>query len=243
MTNGALAVKDELENVLSIYQQSKNDKNVDNKPNLILGSTTHGVYIEGGRVIQAGEGNTFVEISSSDHKSDDIGDHLIQIHNLIHLWNRAGLNVRGLNKEQMFALQWKKLATNCAINPLTALLQCYNGELLNKNTITLTNTPNITHDTQDIMNDIIKEVSEVAILSSPYDKNEDLTYDALTKFVHDVIKRTARNKSSMLQDILHNRQPTEIQYLNGFVSRVGQDQFNLPMTLNTSICSEVESLY
>ena len=241
MTNGALAVKDELENVLSIYQHNENDKNMDYQPNLILASTTHGVYIEGGRVIQAGEGQTFIEVSSSNHKDDD--DQLLQIQNLIHLWNQAGLNVQGLNKEQMFALQWKKLATNCAINPLTALLQCYNGKLLEKNTINLMNTQKLTHETQDIMDDIIKEVSKVAMLSSPYEKNEDLTYDALTKFVHDVIKRTAKNKSSMLQDILHKRQPTEIQYLNGFVSRIGRDHFNLPMTVNTSIYSEVESLY
>ncbi len=52
-------------------------------------------------------------------------------------------------------------------------------------------------------------------------KNIQLTYDDPTAHTKEVCKATAKNKSSMLQDILHKKR-TEIDMINGAVVKEAQ---------------------
>ncbi|GIL72600.1 hypothetical protein Vretifemale_2942 [Volvox reticuliferus] len=112
-----------------------------------------------------------------------------------------------------------KLAANCAINPLTVLLGCCNG--------TLTELPH----TRGIMLDICREL--IAIFGpTPFSPlgstsggrelvplNHPTTPEkALYDWVLAVAVATAKNRSSMLQDIVAGR-PTELDYLSGWVLR------------------------
>ncbi len=91
---------------------------------------------------------------------------------------------------------WRKLAVNCAINPLTALLDCPNGEL---------------RQHPDRVALICREVAAVIEREGYHTAESDLRY-----YVDQVIESTAENISSMLQDIRAMRH-TEIDYITGYL--------------------------
>jgi 2-dehydropantoate 2-reductase len=93
---------------------------------------------------------------------------------------------------------WQKLAINCAINPLTAIHACENGAL---------SAPPY----QEIIKQLLTELIPVAKT-----QGVKLAFDDLLTKVNQVITLTAKNHSSMYQDITHQR-PTEIAQINGFV--------------------------
>jgi len=158
-----------------------------------------------------------------------------------------------MSSEQMYIMNWKKLAANCAINPLTALRNCTNGKLLSsrierpryEDTI-----GNVTIDYQHplFMYKIIREVSDVALAEIEANNcmsdeaRKSLSYMALADFVENIVRQTSRNKSSMLQDVIANRYPTEIMYLNGYVSRIGREIHGLDVQTNDSVTKMVENL-
>ena len=91
---------------------------------------------------------------------------------------------------------WLKLAINCAINPLTALHRCRNGELTG-----LALAPQLAGLCEEIM-----QISAAAGFGA--------TTADLPEQVAAVIRATADNRSSMLQDVLARR-GTEIDYITG----------------------------
>ncbi|HET8709844.1 MAG TPA: 2-dehydropantoate 2-reductase [Spongiibacteraceae bacterium] len=94
---------------------------------------------------------------------------------------------------------WLKLAVNSVINPLSALRRCRNGELLHIDNIEVT------------VNELCNELAQVAQA-----EKIDLNADAMQIEVFRVMRATAQNKSSMLQDIEAAR-TTEIDFINGFI--------------------------
>ncbi|ABZ77747.1 2-dehydropantoate 2-reductase [Shewanella halifaxensis HAW-EB4] len=95
-------------------------------------------------------------------------------------------------------LLWQKLAINAAINPLTAIHNCPNGELANL-------------EYRDTIHKAVRELVEVATADGL-----KLELALLIERVYQVIGLTAQNFSSMHQDVYHQRQ-TEIDAINGFV--------------------------
>ena len=107
-----------------------------------------------------------------------------------------------------------KLALNCVINPLTAVFDCTNGELLNHFSVTR------------IMRLLIAEVSLV-LRSLPELEgvpNKNIRYhpERLESVAVAVAERTSNNVSSMLHDVRHNAK-TEIDYINGYIVRRGEE--------------------
>ena len=120
------------------------------------------------------------------------------------------------------AALWQKLAINCAINPLTALHRCPNGELA---------TPALAEQVRALCKEI------ATILSA-------LSYKALADHleaaVFDVIRGTAANRSSMLQDLEAGRR-TEVDYITGhLVSQAAVLGLKLPH--NEALLAEVRAL-
>ncbi len=100
--------------------------------------------------------------------------------------------------------QWLKLAANCVVNPLTALHRCRNGELLALPGIDAT------------VRALCDELATVAAADgTPLDSAE------LQRNVFAVIRTTAANRSSMLQDVEAGR-ATEIDCINGYIVRRGE---------------------
>lgn len=106
---------------------------------------------------------------------------------------------------------WRKLAINCAINPLTAVYQCKNGELINN------------PDYLATMAAICKEVELVA-----ESEGIELFDGPLIEQACHVAELTAENYSSMMQDIQHQR-ITEISHITGYLcERAKQNQLHTP---------------
>jgi len=256
MTNGSMGV------VLNIHKLLK-EHGLQDQVDIILASTTNGVHRgdehdydfrtmnqkmnnRSFNVHHAGLGQTFIE------DTNEISTTLSTI------WNKAGLGTHLISSEEMIVLNWKKLAANCAINPLTALRKCQNGDLLKapssivgasySNDLKQRHSQRLHYNEPMIFYKLVREVSDVALAESQkyslHDRSlfqEQFKYESLVSFVEGVVRDTSKNKSSMLQDILQNRYPTEIDYLNGYVSRLGLEH-GLNVKANHYICNEIENL-
>ena len=103
------------------------------------------------------------------------------------------------------SLIWGKLIINAAINPLTALLRVPNGELLS-------------HPwARKAMSALAREAAEVAAA-----ENVNLPFNDPINAVEEVARKTARNLSSMFQDVRRGA-PTEIDAICGAVARRGEE--------------------
>lgn len=90
---------------------------------------------------------------------------------------------------------WRKLAINCAINPLTVIHHCNNGALT-------------AH--AEVINAVCAELQLLLNAAQlPYAAQQ------LQQQIWQVIEKTATNSSSMRQDVLNQRR-TEISYITGF---------------------------
>jgi 2-dehydropantoate 2-reductase len=218
LCNGLLSVREELMSHLWKWDPQ-------HLVQLVLATTTHGAYREPSQtLVFAGYGQTFVEESA-----EDIGN----------LWNEVGLNCQSLSPHEMNSLLWKKLATNCVINPLSAIYQCTNGELLLEPSFPMLQT--------GMLNEIVQVVqAEQSKKEVTNDKIENVVpemkmmVEDLRGFVNQVIWETKANKSSMYQDIIQG-QRTEIDHLNGYVLRKGRD-WNIECPINEEILQRVMEL-
>lgn len=104
--------------------------------------------------------------------------------------------------DDIHALVWRKLAVNCAINPLSALRGVPNGALLER------------PEDREILEGAAREVQAVARARGV---RADGDY---AEAVLEAARLTSGNRSSMLQD-MDRKAPTEIDALNGAVLREG----------------------
>lgn len=96
---------------------------------------------------------------------------------------------------------WRKLAINCAINPLTVIHNCLNGALKNH--------PEHINVLCDELQLLLRSAGQASAA------------EALHDVVWSVIAKTAANSSSMRQDVLHQRR-TEISYMTAFACQQSQ---------------------
>lgn len=106
-------------------------------------------------------------------------------------------------EQELSEKRWLKFIINCVINPLTAIHQCVNGELLNGKW-------------QPQLYNLVNEAVAVA-----NNQGVTLTSDNCYQEVLRVAQETALNHSSMLQDIKQQRR-TEIQQLTGYLIKTGK---------------------
>ncbi len=117
---------------------------------------------------------------------------------------------------------WTKLAVNCAVNPLTALLRVSNGALLSNPEALVT------------LESAAREVGTVAAA-----RGIRLEGDPAA-LAMEVVHETARNRSSMLQDVERGA-ATEIEALNGAVVREAE-RLGVPVPVNRRLLEEVRRL-
>jgi 2-dehydropantoate 2-reductase len=153
---------------------------------VLIGSTTDGAYLRAPfEVVHAGHGETAIgRFDSTAATLPDCGPHF-------------GLQLR--QDPAIKTTLWRKLAINCAINPLTALYGCRNGELATVAAYSRA------------LDALCEEFEAVARARGIPLFDGPLRDQALL-----VARTTANNYSSMLQDIRHQR-PTEIEQITGFL--------------------------
>jgi 2-dehydropantoate 2-reductase len=106
--------------------------------------------------------------------------------------------------EEARSLIWGKLVINSAINPLTALLRVPNGVLLER------------PQAREMMRQLALETAQVARA-----EKIELSFPDPAAAAEDVARRTATNRSSMLQDVQRGA-PTEIDAICGAVVQIAQ---------------------
>jgi 2-dehydropantoate 2-reductase len=116
---------------------------------------------------------------------------------------------------------WQKLVINCCINPLTVMYGCKNGELAENS------------EAQEQIMAIIAECKQVADAVG-----KQVYLENIEQKIADVVEKTAMNTSSMLQDILHKR-ATEIDYINGYISQLGQ-QHQIATPVNNRLIEQIK---
>jgi 2-dehydropantoate 2-reductase len=167
-------------------------------PSALPGSTAEGVTLLGpGRVRAGGSGPTHVAAPAW----------------IVDLLKSAGFESYNCDLSEARNLIWGKLAVNCGINALTALLRVPNGELLRRPAA------------ESLMTSAVLECAAVA-----KELKIDLPFADAAAKVREVAERTAANMSSMLQDVLRGA-PTECDAINGAVAREGE-KLSVPTPVN-----------
>jgi 2-dehydropantoate 2-reductase len=133
---------------------------------------------------------------------------------LIDLIKRSGFEVH--TTDDLDSVVWGKLVVNAAINPLTALLGVPNGELLEYSAA------------RELMGAAAEEAAAVASA-----RGVQLPYDDARGIAEDVARRTAANRSSMLQDVTRGA-PTEIDAISGAIAQEG-DRLGVPVGVNWTL--------
>lgn len=168
------------------------------------GVTTQGVtFVKPGEVYHAGAGETL--IGPFEGASPEDADEVVAAFNESGLPSHLSENIR--------SELWLKAIVNACINPLTALLRVPNGYVLE------------TASTREVVRAIIEEGVHVASRLGP-NLDEGLVYDRVAS----VVRGTATNRSSMLQDLERGRR-TEIEAINGAIARLG-DEVDRPAPTN-----------
>lgn len=162
--------------------------------NVIAGTTAHGATMLGpGKMRHAGSGKTIIgELS---------GKQTDRIEKISEVLNKAGLETE--ISDNVIGLVWDKLLVNVGINALTGITKLQNGELLKH--------PEI----EELLEEAVSEAQAVAAA-----KGIALSYDDPVAHTKAVCAATAANRSSMLQDVLNQKQ-TEIDMINGAIVREG----------------------
>ncbi len=161
----------------------------------IVASSTEGAFRQADfQVVFAGHGHTWLGDPLNVQPPAWLAD--LQRAGIAHDWSL-----------DILSRLWRKLALNCAINPLTVLHDCRNGELRE-------------HPAQVAR--LCHELTELLQRCGHDAAAEDLHND-----VQRVIQATAANYSSMHQDVSQGRR-TEIAYLLGYACDAAQRQ-QLPL--------------
>lgn len=185
---------------------------------VIGGVTSLGAnVIDWGRIVHAGRGDTI--IGRRDKKI------LGPIRDVAKALNKAGFQTK-ISKD-IDSIIWSKLIINVGINALTAITRLNNGRLLEFD------------GTRNIMKRAVSEAVKIAKRM-----RVKLTYDDPIQKVELVCKATAKNVSSMLQDVLRKKK-TEIDFINGAIVRQGAN-YNIPTPTNeilTNLIKTIETSY
>jgi 2-dehydropantoate 2-reductase len=181
---------------------------------VVVGSTTEGSLLKRpGFVAHTGKGMTLLgELDGSKSQ---------RCLEIVEVFRRAGFNTFiTLNSR---GVVWAKTIVNSAINPISALTGLSNGELATIEGI------------RRMMLEVIREGIQVSkamgISLEPRDPAREL---------FQILRATARNRSSMLQDILKGRR-TEVRELNGAIVKLAK-KLRARTPYNTALTSLVLGL-
>jgi 2-dehydropantoate 2-reductase len=181
---------------------------------VIGGTTSHGATLEGpGMVTHAGEGDTVVGgyRSVSTEVLESLAGEL------------TSCGMRTEVTENLSGEVWAKAIVNAGINPLTAILGARNGYLLEN------------PRTSQMMESVCLEAISVARSCGI-----PLPEDDLVERTRRVASMTARNMSSMLQDVSRGRR-TEIDSITGEIVRLGSET-GISTSLNSALLALIKGM-
>lgn len=177
-------------------------------------STSHGAWLRAPfEVVHAGNGDAWLgQLEAGDTNRQ------ARLQSLLQLLPVRQLNIR--IDDDIGARLWRKLAINCAINALTVIHDCRNGELLQ------------IPEARQTLSRLCDEISSIlqAIPEAP-------PISDLWAQVNQVLTVTTDNVSSTLQDIRRGRR-SEIDHLNGYLDELATAQ-HIPCPVNSSVLQQL----
>ena len=182
------------------------------KDRIALGTTSQGANsLKWGQVRHAGYGDTFIGPYFSEDKG--LIEELKRLANIFSICGWPSTVEQDI-KKRLF----QKLLINVGINALTTILLVPNGKLIELN--------------------YAKKLQELSITEAfnvIKESGIDIGLDLKEAFllVEEVCKKTAQNKSSMLQDRIKKKN-TEIDAINGAIVRLGE-KLGIPTPVNTTL--------
>ncbi|KAH9997720.1 ketopantoate reductase PanE/ApbA C terminal-domain-containing protein [Russula compacta] len=157
----------------------------------------------------------------------------------------SGLNATWKRISYVEVAMKRKLVVNSVINPLTALLGCRNGDLLESaearkiiNRVCIEAARAFALQAQEEEGSWDDREKQVRIRAGFSRLSPGLAASALEEECLRVIRVTAGNVSSMLSDV-RSGSYTEVDYMNGYLVGLGRS-FNLPMTTTTTLLNLVK---
>lgn len=233
-TSNILLIQNGLGVVDQLYQNVWPD--VSKRPNIFQGVISHGAFVTANtgdnyEISHAGFGDLKIAKFPRD-LTNPVEEKYEKPLMLKQLEDAMGLETSSLSYSDLSLIQIKKFVVNACINPVTAVVDCVNGELRSYN------------DLKALFYDIISEIVDVFLKTNPLLKQNPKTKEVLNKndlTDYVVLCGTVwnvNNSSSMRQDTLHLRQ-TEIDYINGYVVKVAEDN-GLKADVNKTITQLVK---
>lgn len=260
-----------LNNGMGVYEKLVQEvfQNPQSRPKFVLGINTHGSYLrEPMDVIHAGQGSLDYAVipdttsqkysidleagfSRGDPPAGDIGDipyekypEYTSLHQTMAALNELHSGEAAANWVEMHTIQVNmmvKLVANAVINPLSALLNCRNGELFRTDAskrvlsrvcqeASAVFRAQFTQDTTERIEAVSRGADEAEV-QALWDEAERfpkfLEHAALEENTLRIAEATARNFSSMLVDVRRGK-PTEIDFINGYLLGLG-NRYRVPM--------------
>lgn len=177
---------------------------------VLAGTTAQGATLVGpGRVRHGGNGTTFI--------GEPEGEPTGRVTALVNRFRQAGLNTE--SSDNMEWLIWEKLMVNVGINAITALTGIRNGAVAEL------------QPARQLSRAAVREAMEVAEAAG-FPMRAGMEEKVLS-----IAKATARNRSSMGQDV-DARKRTEIDSINGAIVRLGLE-LQVPTPVNTALTNLV----
>lgn len=213
------------------------------RPTFLIGVISHGCYMQGPTtVVHAGFGVTSLGIYRDTTKyplppkslSTNLAD-LTPEQRTLHYPTDAELYATSLSARyllrtltrsttlacaaypwlDLLQLQLEKLSGNALLNPITALFDVQNGKTLQN--APLSTVQNMLAAELSLVIRSLPELGTIPGLSQRFsaERLKNLSVGLATK--------TAKNSSSMREDIRHARPTTEIDYINGYIVKRGRE--------------------
>jgi len=175
---------------------------------------THGAYLTEPSLVHAGEGITSIGSLGSKNQPASIIP-------LIDLLDSAlpPVSWSETHNQDMHL----KILINAVINPLTAISGMPNGSILKDNKLN-DEAQSLFNELSPLFNHLLSGMTSLEVQS------------AIEKVAHN----TAKNQSSMLQDIKNNRK-TEIEFINGYLVAEA-NKLKIDMPLNISLINQIKTL-
>ncbi len=181
---------------------------------ILAGITSHGVMrAEDGHIHHTGFGETVL--------GETVPSGLGHAEKVCEMFNSAGIQTRVT--ANICGEMWAKAIVNAGINPITAITGLPNGHLLK--------VPALTALLERACSEAIQVAGAARIRLPPCN---------IIEKTKDVARRTAENRSSMLQDIERGRR-TEIGSINGYISEMG-DRHGVDTPVNTTLTALVKGI-
>lgn len=203
-------------------------------PRFFHAISTHGAYKTSPDVVQhVGHGSLVISETPRAglvlDKNDMVGDLPLMVQALL---KSSTLDASLVEYPEFLLRQLEKLVVNACINPLSASLDCLNGQLLLGDRVIV------------MMQKVIKEAvacfhKEHDLASVVPDAGTRLSRDRLLAVVLDVCNKTAKNSLSMREDVLRMRQ-TEIDSINGYIVRLGR-KHKVPTPVNRTLVDMINA--